>query len=67
MLVIQGHQIHLRDWRVEDLPLYARWQSPEHLWQQLDGPYYAKLDAEGITKQVEEMRPVIEKADWPNP
>ncbi|MEM7125531.1 MAG: hypothetical protein AAF702_04340 [Chloroflexota bacterium] len=38
MILIQGNQINLRDWRLDDLPDYAHWQHPEHAWHQLDGP-----------------------------
>lgn len=37
-----GRLIVLRDWREEDISVYVGWQSPEHHWHELDGPYYPK-------------------------
>lgn len=48
-----GEQIHLRDWRREDMEPLRRWYQPEHRWHKTDGPYYPKLTAAEVDAMVE--------------
>ena len=66
-MVINGKQIILRDWELEDLPAYAQWLQPGHEWKQLDGPYYAGPSREEIPEIIEDQRNAIEFADWAVP
>ncbi len=61
-ICIQGKQIILRDWLVEDLEEYAHWMKPGHQWQELDGPYYPKTKEAEIPDMIAKMRGKIETA-----
>lgn len=63
---IRGLQVHLRDWRLEDVEPYRLWQKPGHLWQSLDGPYYRGSGDESH-RLADELRAKIIKADFSLP
>ncbi len=64
-MVINGKQINLRDWELNDMAAYARWLQPGHEWKRWDAPYYASPNADEIHEIVEDQRNAIEFADWP--
>ncbi|MCA9970912.1 MAG: GNAT family N-acetyltransferase [Anaerolineales bacterium] len=64
---IDGMQIALRDWQLDDLEAFAYWLRPEHRWQELDGPYYPKTPLEMIPLAVARVRDQIEAGEWPEP
>lgn len=38
--MIEGRKVYLRDWSLDDVPVFEKWHKPGHLWQSLDAPYY---------------------------
>ena len=42
-LILHGRSIVVRDWRLDDLPHFARWSEPGQAWQGLDGPYFTSV------------------------
>ncbi|MBE2181847.1 MAG: GNAT family N-acetyltransferase [Anaerolineae bacterium] len=64
---MQGNQIALRDWQVADLEIYRFWTAPDHLWQQLDAPYYAKPTAEESEASIASVKSAITAGKWPHP
>ncbi len=48
MINIEGKQIRLRDWILNDLEAYQFWQLGEHAWKDWDGPYFQSTDSERI-------------------
>lgn len=67
MITLNGKQIVLRDWRVEDLHAWAHWMQPHQRWHELDGPYYAKPNVQEIPALVERRRAAIENNDLSTP
>lgn len=67
MIELLGKTTKLRDWRLEDLDLYADWLQPHHRWHQLDGPYYARPTPEGIIDIIKNLRQRLSKGDFPTP
>ncbi len=57
----------LRDWLVTDLDTHRYWAAPDHRWQQLDAPYYAKPTPEETDTFLENARAAIDAANWPHP
>jgi len=41
---IQGKQILLRDWLLDDIPPYEKWHTGWHDWMNYDAPYYKSND-----------------------
>jgi putative hydrolase of HD superfamily len=64
---LRGEQIVLRDWRREDIPLYAYWLAPSHEWHRFDGPYYGPLSQKAIEEIVERKRAMIERDEQSTP
>lgn len=65
-MIIEGINIQLRDWRVEDIEPYRNWQKLGAPWQTLDGPYYRPVNDES-QKLAIELRSLIERSDFPTP
>ncbi|WP_374073497.1 GNAT family N-acetyltransferase [Bdellovibrio bacteriovorus] len=63
---MEGSKIRLRDWRLEDVAPFRRWQKPGMPWQTLDGPYYRSTEDES-ERLADELKSRIEKADFPTP
>ena len=61
MIYIEAARLRLRDFKMEDLPIYAHWLLPDHEWQRLDGPYYSKPTLEQIPPLIERLRQRIEQ------
>ncbi len=59
--------VTLRDWRLEDLDVYAHWMAPGHRWQDFDGPYFPKPTPEELAQELERRRVAILAGDWPEP
>lgn len=62
-----GSPVRLRDWRVDDLDLFTFWSQPGHLWQEYDGPYFPKPQAEEIAMNLAKLRDQVTAAKWPEP
>lgn len=60
---VPGSRVSLRDWRLEDLETYSWWLAPGNLWQQLDGPYYAKPSAGQVREIIASKRETIESGN----
>lgn len=52
---ITGRRCRLRDWRPDDVPVFAGWQAPEHAWHDTNGPYFGKPTAEDIARTVAQL------------
>lgn len=59
--------VTLRDWRLEDLDVYAHWTAPGHRWQDFDGPYFPKPTPEEQAEELERRRAAILAGNWPEP
>jgi len=44
MINLQGNQVCLRDWQIEDLPQYQKWLDGEQQWKKFNGPYYPQMN-----------------------
>ena len=66
-LALEGKQVRLRDWSLDDLETYAYWLRPGHRWQSLDGPYFGHPTEEAITGLIEAVRKRITESDFPDP
>ena len=51
---ITGRRIRLRDWKLEDLPVYQHWRQPNHEWYRHDGPWWEQPRVETIEGMVKE-------------
>lgn len=61
-------RLRLRDWRVDDLQVYAHWLRPGQQWQTLDAPYYKQDHSpEEIIQIITRMRKRIEASSLPTP
>ncbi len=67
LLEAAGMPVRLRDWRLDDLDLYAFWSQPGHRWQDYDGPYFPKPQAEEVAQDVAKLRDRVSAARWPEP
>lgn len=65
-ITIKGQKILLRDWTINDLNEFQKWQLPGLKWQSLDGPYYHKNvdESQAIT---EHLKTHITNLDFENP
>jgi putative hydrolase of HD superfamily len=64
---LAGRRLHLRDFRFDDLAAYGSWQMPGHAWQDLDGPYYPRLNKAQVEEAIKRTRRAIELQSWPRP
>ena len=39
-----GNKIVIRDWKIEDIETYTKWQLGDQQWKKWDGPYYQTSD-----------------------
>ncbi len=62
---LEGQNIILRDWQLEDLPLHKLWHTGQHRWMDYDGPYYLKPTPKELEKTLEFYQRKIEKQDFP--
>ncbi|MGB0929993.1 MAG: GNAT family N-acetyltransferase [Chitinophagales bacterium] len=67
MLQLQGNQIVLRDWIIEDLPIYKYWQTKDLEWKNWDGPYYPLTSLENLEKELKDRRRKILQQSFPQP
>lgn len=67
VLTLEGKQIRLRDWQLDDLDAYAGWLQPGHRWQELDGPYYKQPAADEIPGMIENIEKRITGGQFPDP
>lgn len=59
--------INLRQWILEDLPIYKKWHQGHHKWMDLDGPYYAKPNPEELGEALGNLKEMIETESWMDP
>lgn len=59
MIDIFGKQIHIRDWRKEDIEVYQYWNSDKFKWMDFDGPYYPQLSKIDLQKRIESLEKLI--------
>jgi RimJ/RimL family protein N-acetyltransferase len=64
---MQGKQIMLRDFVMDDLDAIHYWLQPGHRWQELDGPYYPNPTAAEIEATLNRIRKSIQHNGWPSP
>jgi len=57
---LEGKNIVVRDWIMEDLELYKFWNIGYHLWMDFDGPYYPKMDDFELKFNVDYITAIIE-------
>ncbi|MCO7126447.1 GNAT family N-acetyltransferase [Sporolactobacillus shoreicorticis] len=55
MILLNGNQIVVRDWKLADKDDCIFWRSPEQDWQKFDGPYYPLKTKEEIIESVDEQ------------
>jgi len=60
---IQGKQIQLRDWQLDDIPHYEKWRTGWQEWMNYDAPYYKSDDEKmseeekkKLTKRIQEQK-----------
>ena len=64
---LSGRSNALRDWQQKDVANYVAWQSPEHRWHRLVGPYYPGPGREDLKNIEQHLQDEIRKGDWPEP
>ncbi len=57
---LEGKNILVRDWIMDDLKLYKFWNTGYHLWMDFDGPYYPKMEDYELQFNVDYITKVIE-------
>lgn len=61
---IVGNKFQLRDWRLDDLPIFKQWNEGHHLWMDFNGPYYSVLSTERLGKLLKVYREKIISQQW---
>ncbi len=64
MVCSRGKNILIRDWLLSDLERFAHWQQPGHKWQDFDGPYFGRPEADKIAGLIARLRERIEDGKW---
>jgi putative hydrolase of HD superfamily len=64
---LDGERVRLRDWRLEDLDVLARWLKPGHRWQEFDAPYYQSITEQSIPAYLERIAARITANNLPDP
>ena len=67
MISLPGLQICLRDWILDDLPAYRKWNLPPQRWMAFDGPYYPKMSKKQVNQVLDKMRRHIRMGTQPRP
>lgn len=67
MLRIEGKQIVIRDWILEDLSVYEYWQTKDLEWKKWNGPYYPLVSAEELQQELKKRRENILQKNFSNP
>ncbi len=49
---LEGKRITLRDWLSHDMGAYKIWNTGHHRWMDFNGPYYAKMNADELQKDI---------------
>lgn len=50
MIKLIGNKLILRDWKIDDIAVYAKWQLGEQEWKKWDGPYYQTSDEASLER-----------------
>lgn len=64
-LRLEGQRVTLRDWCMEDLPVYRKWLHPLQEWRRWDGPYYAQPTEQQADDAVAALLPRVQSGNWP--
>lgn len=64
---IQGKKIKLRDWQLDDIPIYEKWNTGWHQWMDYDAPYYKSNDEKISSEYKQKLTERIKKQDFPSP
>jgi len=67
MINLQGNQIYLRDWQLNDLQVYRKWLIGDHLWKKFNGPYYPKMDEAKANEYLSKIEKQIKENDFSTP
>ena len=59
--------VTLRDWRLDDIPIYRRWLEPGHEWQNWDGPYCRRPTETESDVAAARLTQRVARGDWPTP
>ncbi len=59
-------KIKLRDWRLQDLDTYQKFNTGHHTWMDFDGPYYPKLTPSELEEQIDSLRKRISTDNFPS-
>jgi putative hydrolase of HD superfamily len=57
--------IIIRNWKIDDLPVYRGWLEPYHEWHRFDAPYLLSNTPEEIDAEVERCRSWTEEPPTP--
>ncbi|HZU12385.1 MAG TPA: GNAT family protein [Chloroflexota bacterium] len=57
----------LRDWRLDDLPIWRHWLLEPGRWKELDAPYYPLMPPEDVERMIAARRRTIESGTPPVP
>jgi putative hydrolase of HD superfamily len=55
-LGLPGGSVIVRDWKLDDIPLWERWLDPANDWYRTDGPYHPPPSPEEIAERIEALR-----------
>ena len=66
-MILEGKNIVVRDWILEDLESYESWNSGHHLWMDYDGPYYPKMDKLELKYHINILKSSINNKRRSNP
>lgn len=66
-IIVEGKQVRLRDWSLDDLQVYAHWLEPNHKWQKLDGPYYPQPTVDKIPGIIAKIQARITENKFTDP
>jgi RimJ/RimL family protein N-acetyltransferase len=59
--------VTLRDWKLDDIPIYRRWLEPGHEWQSWDGPYLRKPTVTESDVAAARLTQRVVRGEWPTP
>ncbi len=59
-MILEGKNIVVRDWIIEDLKSFEYWNTGHHSWMDFDGPYYPKMDQFELEYNIDLVRQKIE-------
>jgi len=67
MFKLENKTIILRNWIIEDLPIYKHWMQPHFEWSKYDGPYYPFPSIEEVGLRVKNIENKIHNSLFRHP